>query len=227
MFELFKRVKTIVQAEFHDLLDKAENPIHLMDQYLREMKLEIEDAERATAKMMAEEKLLARKNTELAALLETRQNQAMDALQAGKEELAKKVIEDKMNIQKEQVQLEELHTMTMQHVVDLKDKLRVMKNEYREMEMKRNTLAARAQAAKAKAVMNQAVSASSSSNAKSGFQRMEEKVIRQEAEVQAHEDLQQVNQSLDDELKEISRNKEVEAELGRLKEILAQKKQSG
>ncbi|RDI42278.1 PspA/IM30 family protein [Falsibacillus pallidus] len=226
MFELFKRVKTVVAAELHAMVDKAENPVHLMDQYLREMNQEVSEAERATAKMIAEERLLGKKIVNQKELLDMRQSQAVEALQTQKEDLAKKVIEDKMRLQKELVQLEELHTMTLQHVVDLKEKLSVMKSEYREMELKRNTLAARAQAAQAKSSINQALSTSNSEGAKSGFARMEEKVAREEANAQAWEELNGGNRSLEEELKEWTLENEVEAELNKLKSMIKEEKQS-
>ncbi|WP_433747181.1 PspA/IM30 family protein [Falsibacillus pallidus] len=226
MFELFKRVKTVVAAELHAMVDKAENPVHLMDQYLREMNQEVSEAERATAKMIAEERLLGKKIANQKELLDVRQSQAVEALQSQKEDLAKKVIEDKMRLQKELVQLEELHTMTLQHVVDLKEKLSVMKSEYREMELKRNTLAARAHAAQAKSSINQVLSTSHSEGAKSGFARMEEKVAREEAKAQAWEELNGGNRSLEEELKEWTLENEVEAELNKLKSMIQEEKQS-
>ncbi|HWO77362.1 MAG TPA: PspA/IM30 family protein [Bacillus sp. (in: firmicutes)] len=226
MFELFKRVKTVVASELHALIDKAEDPIHMIDQYMREMNHEIVEAEKATAKMMGEEKLLARKVEETKKLIEKRELQAIEALKNNREDLAKRALEDKSHLTKEHQQLEDLHTQALHQVVDLKEKLKIMKNEYREMELKRNSLKARAEAAKAKTSINRALSTTNTASAKKGFERMEEKVLRQEAEAETSEDLQMMNKSLDQELNEITGKSEVELELERLKERLQEDKKS-
>ncbi|MET3697697.1 phage shock protein A (PspA) family protein [Bacillus oleivorans] len=224
MFELFKRVKTVVASELHALIDKAEDPVHMIDQFIREMNQEIVDAEKATAKMMGEEKLLARKVEETKKLIEKRELQAIEALKNNREDLAKRALEDKSHLTKEHQQLEDLHTQALHQVVDLKEKLKVMKNEFREMELKRNSLKARAEAAKAKTSINRALSTTNTSSAKKGFERMEEKVLRQEAEAETSEDLQMMNKSLDQEINEITGKSEVELELERLKERLQEDK---
>ncbi|GAA0328735.1 PspA/IM30 family protein [Bacillus carboniphilus] len=220
MFELFKRVKTVVSSELHALIDKAEDPIHMIDQYMRDMNKEIVEAEKATAKIMGEEKLLGRKVDDTKKLIETRQTQAVEALKSNREDLAKRALEDKNNLTKELQQLEDLHTNALQQVVELKEKLKVMKNEFREMELKRNSLKARAEAARVKTSINRSLSNSNTASAKKGFERMEEKVLREEAEAETSEDLQIMNKSLDQELKELAGKSEVDLELERLKEQL-------
>ena len=226
MFELFKRVKTVVASELHALIDKAEDPIHMIDQYMREMNQEIVEAEKATAKIMGEEKLLARKVEDTKKLIEKRELQAIEALKNNREDLAKRALEDKSHLTKEHQQLEDLHTQALHQVVDLKEKLKVMKNEFREMELKRNSLKARAEAAKAKTSINRALSNTNTASAKKGFERMEEKVLRQEAEAETSEDLQILNKSLDQELNEMTGKSEVELELERLKEKLQEDKKT-
>ena len=56
MFNMFKRVKTIMTSELNALLDKAEDPVKMLDQFMRDMAEDIRDAETAVAKQMANEK---------------------------------------------------------------------------------------------------------------------------------------------------------------------------
>ncbi|MEI5908625.1 PspA/IM30 family protein [Bacillus spongiae] len=220
MFELFKRVKTVVSAELHSLIDKAEDPIIMIEQYLREMNQEIVSAEKATAKIMAEEKLLNRKIQEAKVLVEKRESQAIEALKSGREDLAKRALQDKKNVAEEVDQLVALHQKTQTQVDDLKDKLKVMKAEFREMELKRDGLKSRAQAAKAKTSINRSLSASNSMSAKKGFQRMEEKVLQSEAEADTTEELQVMSKSLEQELNDLNDQSEIDLELQRLKDQL-------
>ncbi|MFC0271153.1 PspA/IM30 family protein [Metabacillus herbersteinensis] len=224
MFEMFKRMKTIVSSEMNALIDKAEDPVLLVDQYLRDMSKEVQDMEKATAKMMAEEKLVGKKVADLKELISKRENQAMEALKLDREDLAKRALEDKARLQKELVHLDVLHTQALQSVVDLKEKLTVMKSEYRNMEMKRDTLKARAMSAKARKSVNAAMSSSNSDSASKGFQRMEEKVLQYEAEAETSEDLFTGGKSLDQELSELNRESELDLEMQRLKDQLNNEK---
>ncbi|WP_163100054.1 PspA/IM30 family protein [Peribacillus alkalitolerans] len=220
MFELFKRVKTVVNAELHSLIDKAENPIHMLHEYLRQMSVEIKEAEKATAKVIANEKLLSKKLSDLNEIITKRKEQAIEALTNNREDLAKRALEDKTKIMNEMNELVEQHDTTLQHATDLKAKLKIMKDEYREMEIKLDSLKARQNVAKARASINHALTSINQGNAKNDFKRMEEKVIQFEAEAGASEDLQVVSQSLDQEISELSGKNQVDLELEELKKQL-------
>jgi len=50
---LFKRVSDNIRANLNSLLDKAEDPEKMLDQYLRDMEEDIADAEGAVARQLA------------------------------------------------------------------------------------------------------------------------------------------------------------------------------
>ncbi len=60
MFKFFKRVKTVVDSELNALLDKAEDPVKMLDQFMRDMESDIREAEAAVAKQIANEKCCKR-----------------------------------------------------------------------------------------------------------------------------------------------------------------------
>ncbi|QOY37856.1 PspA/IM30 family protein [Anaerobacillus isosaccharinicus] len=220
MFEFFKRIKTVVSSELYSMLEKAEDPEKMLDQFVREMGNEIKDVETATAKMIAEEKLFNKKVIDAKELVEKREQQALKALESGNEELARRALEDKVRVAKELEQLEQLHRNIALQAEDLKDKLKHMKSEFREMELKRETLKAKAGAAKAKTQMNRSLSSINNVGAKQGFERMEKKVMQFEAEAEASEDLRMANQSLDKELEGLDKENSIDLELARLKDKL-------
>ncbi len=221
VFELFKRVKTVVHSELNNLIDKAEDPIKMVDQYLREMGSDIQEAEKATAKIMAEEKLLKLKWEEAEGMIKKREEQAVQALQEGNEDLAKRALEDKLRMQQEAEQLQHLYVEASKTAADLKAKLAEMKSEYRDMEMKKASLKSRAQSAKARTNINRSMSMHNSEGSKQGFKRMEEKVLRFEAEAETSEDLNTASRTLDDELKQMTQKTKLDEELDLLKEKLA------
>lgn len=50
---LFKRIGDNIRANLNSLLDKAEDPVKMLEQYLRDMEDDIADAEMAVAKQIA------------------------------------------------------------------------------------------------------------------------------------------------------------------------------
>ena len=53
---VFKRIKDMTKASVNDMLDKVEDPIVMLNQYLRDMEAEIHEAEVTVAKQMANER---------------------------------------------------------------------------------------------------------------------------------------------------------------------------
>ncbi|GGE52104.1 phage shock protein A [Pullulanibacillus camelliae] len=220
MFKMFKRVKTIMSSELNALLDKAEDPVKMLDQFMRDMAEDIREAEAAVAKQMANEKMLHKKLNDANKLVEKRQSQAVKALEAGNEDLARRALEDKKLHESQAQTLEASWQRAKADAEELKVKLQEMKNEYQEMDLKREGLKARAETAKTKTKINRSLSSLGSDTSKQGFERMEEKVLRYEAEAETSEDLRSSNRSLDDEFEALETKSDVDVELEELKKKL-------
>ncbi|GAF65748.1 PspA/IM30 family protein [Alkalihalobacillus trypoxylicola] len=223
MFRFFNRVRTIVSSELNSLLSKAEDPVKMVDQFILDMENDIAEVEAAVAKQIANEKLLNKQYEEAAALVSKREEQAMAALEAGDENLARKALEDKNKHNDHAESLKaswgEAHKLSE----ELKDKLREMNEELREMRMKKDSLKARSESAKARTKVNRSLSGVGGS--KAGFDRMEQKVMQSEAEAASSEELRNVNRSLDDELAALTSTSSVDSELEALKAKLNSKKE--
>jgi phage shock protein A len=217
MFKFFKRVKTVVSSELNSMLDKAEDPVKMLDQFMRDMDSDIREAESAVAKQIANEKMLKRKYDDAQAIVDKRLKQAEQAIDAGNDDLAKRALEDKNNYEQQATLLQESWERAKQDSDALKSKLDEMKNEYREMKLKKDTLKARAESAKTRTKMNRTMSSIGNDSSKQGFERMEEKVLKYEAEAETSEDLSSASRSLDDEFKELDRKSGVDDELAALK----------
>lgn len=219
MFQFFNRVKTLVNSELNAMLDKAEDPVKMLDQFMREMEADIRDAETAVAKQIASEKLLKKKADDAQSLVRKREEQAIKALEAGNEDLARRALEDKKSHNSQAEMLTQSYERTKQDSDNLRAKLAEMKQEYQEMKLKKDTLQARAESAKTRTKMNRAMSNISNDESKRGFERMEEKVFQYEAEAETSEDLQSANRSLDDEFEALEKN-DIDDELAALKKKL-------
>jgi len=220
MFKLFKRVKTMVASELNAALDKAEDPVKMLDQYMREMAADIREVESAVARQIANEKMLKKKYEDAKKLVEKREEQAIKALEADNEDLARRALEDKKHQQATAESLKEAHERALKDADELRQKLDEMKKEYREMELKKDTLKARAETAKTKTKINRTMSSIGSDESRQGFERMEEKVLRYEAEAETSEDLRSASKSLDDEFAALEKDSGVEDELAALKKKL-------
>ncbi|ELK47300.1 PspA/IM30 family protein [Halobacillus sp. ACCC02827] len=217
MFKFFKRVKTVVGSELNAMLDKAEDPVKMLDQFMRDMENDIREAESAVAKQIANEKMLKRKYDDSQALADKRMKQAEKALEAGNEDLARRALEDKNNHQEQAEQLKASWERAQQDANTLREKLDDMKKEYQEMKLKKDSLKARAESAKTRTKMNRTMSSIGGDESRQGFERMEEKVMQFEAEAETSDDMTSASRSLDDEFEALDDKGNVDSELEALK----------
>ncbi len=219
---LFKRIRDITAANVNDLLDRAEDPVKMINQFLRDMEADISDAEVAVAKQIAMERRFQEQRDEAAALVAKRQEQAEKALALGNEELARKALQDK----KEQQGRYDTFAQEYDKAKSLADELRVkltdMKDEFDKMKGRREMLVARADAARVQTQINHTMGNFNSDSASRGFSRMEEKVMQMEAQAEASSELSGKRKDLDEEFKNLG-DSSVDDELAALKAKLAAK----
>ncbi|WP_454191670.1 PspA/IM30 family protein [Paenibacillus sp. Marseille-Q7038] len=213
---LFKRFRDLTMSNINALIDKAEDPIKMTDQYIRDMQKDLEDAEKAVAAQIAIEKKFKALYEEQEALVKKREEQAHTAAKAQNIDLARRALEEKKNAE---VKLTEYKTSFDQNKAsadNLRSKLEEMRKQLSEMKNKRETLVARYNAAKAQTEINKAMSGFSSDSATSGMKRMEEKMLQAEAHAEASNEMNSKEKSLDEEFENMGKDKEVEDELAAL-----------
>lgn len=218
MFKFFKRMKTVVSSELNAMLDKAEDPVKMLDQFMRDMGDEIIDVEKAVAKQIANEKILKRKLEDAEAMVEKRQKQAEQAVAAENDDLARRALENKKEYENQVSVLRDSWERAKSDSDILQNKLAEMKKEYEQMKLKKDSLQARAESAKTRTKLNRTMSSIGGDDSKRGFERMEEKVLQIEAEAETTESLTNAQRTLDDEFAKL--DNDVDDDLTALKKAM-------
>ena len=95
---IISRFKDIMSANINALLDKAEDPSKMIDQYLRNLESDLGKVKAETAAVMAEETRCKRQLDECTAEINKYQNYAMKAVQAGNDDDARKFLAKKAEL---------------------------------------------------------------------------------------------------------------------------------
>lgn len=222
---IFKRLRDLTMSNINAIIDKAEDPIKMTDQYIRDMTEDLEDAEKAVASQIAIEKRFKALYEEQAALVEKRTQQAHTAAQAQNIELARRALEEKKAAEAKRDEYKASYDQNKLAADNLRSKLDEMRKQLTAMKNKRETLVARYNAAKAQTEINKAMNGFSSDSASSGLQRMEEKMLQMEARAEASNELNTKEKSLDEEFESLGKDKVVEDELAALMKQYENKEQ--
>ncbi|MGG4049893.1 PspA/IM30 family protein [Paenibacillus favisporus] len=213
---IFKRLRDLTMSNINAIIDKAEDPIKMTDQYIRDMTEDLEDAEKAVAAQIAIEKKFKQLYEEQQALVEKRTQQAHTAAQAQNVELARRALEEKKSAEQKMNEYKASYDQNKASADNLRAKLEEMRKQLTEMKNKRATLVARYNAAKAQTEINKAMNGFSTDSATNGMKRMEEKMLQMEAQAEASNEMSAKGKSLDDEFEQLGKDKEVEDELAAL-----------
>jgi len=180
---IFSRIADVFKANVNDALDKVEDPEKMLKQMVIEMEESVNKTTLAVAQAIANEKSLEKK------LEKARQDQieweqkAIQALQAGREDLAKAALEKKAKAERNFNDLLPIHSQAKDTSNKLRQQLNTLKAKLDEARSRQSTLIARSQAAKAQKQIAKAVSGVGS-DAFGKFDKFESKIEKLEAEAQ-------------------------------------------
>jgi phage shock protein A len=213
---IFGRIADIFKANVNDALDKAEDPEKMLKQMVLEMEDSVNKATLAVANAIANEKGLERKIQKERQLATDWQQKAVQALQAGREDLARQALEKKAISDKNANDLQPIYEQAKATSTKMREQLQILKNKLEEARARQSTLIARSQAAKAQKQIAQSFSGVGS-DAFSKFDKFEGKIEKIEAEAVAFEELAGGNTNLDEEFRKLGTNTTVDADLLALK----------
>jgi phage shock protein A len=186
---LFKRISDIISANLNEMTEGLEDPERMLKQAIREMEQSIADATQETAKVLANEKLLAKELANNERQVDDWGRKAEQAVGSGDDNLARKALGRKQEHQKLVTALQDQLNAAQDASRTLKHQLDGMQAKLAEAKRNLATLSARQRAADFKKKMHTSEVAvetgAASDDAFAKFERMREKVERAEAEAEA------------------------------------------
>lgn len=213
---IFSRIADIFKSNVNDALDKAEDPEKMLKQMVLEMEESVNKATLAVANAIANEKSLERKLEKARNEKKDWEQKAVQALQAGREDLAKAALEKKSIAERNVIDLEPIFQQAKATSDKMRAQLNTLKAKLEEARSRQSTLIARSQAAKAQKQIAQSFSGVGS-DAFSKFDKFEGKIEKLESEAVAFEQLAGEDTKLEDEFKMLSTSSNVDVDLLALK----------
>lgn len=123
---ILTRFKDIMASNIHALLDKAEDPEKMIDQYLRNLNKDLGKVKAETASVLAEEQRAKRQVDECQDEMDKMERYASKALEAGNEGDARKFLEKKELLTAKLSELQHAHLLSSQNaqqIMQMHDKL--------------------------------------------------------------------------------------------------------
>jgi phage shock protein A len=225
---LFQRAHDIVEAKANKALDSAEKPDEMLDLSYEKMLEQITQVKRSLVAIAASRKQLELQEQQLLHSVDHLQDQAKQALNAGREDLAKEALARKATAQAQIDGMEPQHQQLTEEEGKLTKTLQTLQQRVNQFRSQKEVLKAQYTASSAMSSVNESVAGISKSLGDSGaaLQRAQDKIANMQARSSALDELlesgalEDVGGGGDDiqkELDEVASKSDVDKELAALK----------
>ncbi len=219
---ILQRFSDIVSANVNALLDKAEDPGKMIDEYLRKATKDLAEVKQETAGVMAEESRTKRLVDDNAAQVAKYEALAKKALLAGNEDDARVFLSKKQELESAGAGLQTAYAAAHENAVKMRELHDKLVKDINTLNSRRQAVKAKMAVAKTQERVNKmGASADKLQSSMGAFERMEEKADRMLDEANAMSELssQTVDeaQALEEKYKTADTNASVEDELAALK----------
>jgi phage shock protein A len=188
---VMKRVSGIVQAKANKALDKAENPVDMLDLSYEKQMENLTQVRRALADVTTAKKRLELQANELQGQAQKYQDQAKLALSQGNEDLAREALSRRAALADQLQSLGTQHQQVETQQQQLETTSQRLQSQVESFRTKKETLKASYTASKAEAGIGEAVSGISESMASAGMtlDRAQDKIAQMQARAGAVDEL--------------------------------------
>lgn len=187
---IISRFKDIMSANINALLDKAEDPEKMIDQYLRNLESDLGKVKAETASVMAEETRAKRQLDECTQEIAKYQKYAEKALMAGNENDARQFLSKKAQLVEQQTALQQTYELASANAAKMRQMHDKLSKDISDLNSRKASIKAKIAAAKAQERINKVgASVAGVSNNMSAFDRMEAKANKMMDEANAMAEL--------------------------------------
>ncbi|WP_254823404.1 PspA/IM30 family protein [Haloglomus halophilum] len=225
---ILSRASYVIRSKLNAIVSSQEDPSETLDYSYEKMRDELQDVKQGIADLTTQKKRLEIQKRRLAENVEKHNEQAREAVNAGRDDLARRALEKK---KQKMTQIEDLEGQiadlqsTQDRLVEKKDELQERIERFR---TEKETMKARYEAAEASARVSEAMSGVGDEMEETAraIERARDRTDEMEARAEAMDELQETGafddalsdeDDLDRELRELRSDSEVEAELETLK----------
>ena len=212
---LFDRIGRVVKSNLNDMVSKAEDPEKMLEQSLLEMQEDLVQLRQGVAQAIATNKRTEQQYNQAQNEASKWQRNAELALQKGNEDMARQALERKKTSAETANTLKVNFDQQSGQIDTLKRSLIGLESKISEAKTKKDMLKARISAAQAQEKLQGTVGRLGTSSAMGAFERMEEKVLMQEARAQGAAEL--VGSDLESQFAALESGSGVDDELAALK----------
>lgn len=183
---ILRRLSKVLESNLNSLVERAENPAKMLDQAIEDMKRGLKEARESIIEAKTQQRLLERKRDKARADAAAYESKAMQALEKGDEDLARRALELKLAADQRADAEDGAIQEQISQIAQLEQAEAELNRRLAELPAKRAALLARQAAAQARGAKVGAANKATNSvhTALQAFDRMEEKVIRAEVEAE-------------------------------------------
>ena len=193
---LLRRMRDMTAATFNEKLERSEDPVRMIDQYLASQREQIQQAEKLHQQCVQHAQSLRAQYVGAEQWRDKREQQAILALKAGEENTARLALQDKMLHEQKSEQYRELYEQSKLALVELEDQLHALKADYTEIAAKRSYYQARFESVRLQRRMNEHMNEIGRSSTPRMFNRLEEKVSDLEFETRSLRDVRRMSKEV-------------------------------
>ena len=173
---ILTRFKDIMSANINALLDKAEDPEKMIDQYLRNIESDLGKVKSETAAVMAEETRCKRQLDECNAEIDKFQKYAEKAVMAGNDNDARQFLAKKAQLEQQKASLQQAYDIAAANAAKMKQMHDKLCKDIADLNARKDSIKAKMAAAKTQEKLNKlGASVEGAMGSMSAFDRMEAK----------------------------------------------------
>lgn len=219
---ILERFSDIIKANVNDMLDKAENPSKMVDQYLRDLTKSLAEVKQETAGVMAEETRTKRMLDDNEKEVQRYESLAKKALSAGNEDDARTFLTKKQQLDSKHDSLAQTYAAARENALKMREMHDKLVSDIETLNARRDSIKAKVSVARTQEKVNRvASSADKSAGVLSAFDRMERRADDMLDRANAMETLNSQpadpTAELEKKYNDGAQSSEVDAELERLK----------